>query len=314
MLDKFFMAIASVGKYFIPPVLRPRLRDEYSYFVRRVFDWRSKKNRDQYLKNGTYLKWYAEQSDNDVKDNLVNKRKLPARLDWMKEGIVDLNTAKKLGLQPNNTLLDYGCGFLRSGNHFIAYLNDGNYFANDASGERIAYGKTVTAEILSQKTFQQKNPRFYVNEDNTFDWLDGKKFDFIWSCSVLAHMPQADIECLFDNIKKVMHEKSIFLFTYSCADMNKFREWENASVEERKSGIHDIVTKKNHMFIIRALKAKQGKDCIEVDALNWFHTLDFYKKIVEPRGYAIEDVSYALPNEDGRYDYAARLAKVTLLH
>jgi len=231
----------------------------------------------------------------------------------MKEGAIDLDTIKKLGLQPENSLLDFGCGFMRSGNHFIHYLDEGNYSANDASGERIAYGKTVTADILGKEAFEQKDPHFYVNEDNSFDWLNGKKFDFIWSCSVLAHMPQADIECLFDSIKKAMHEKSVFLFTYSCADIEMFREWEHASAEERKAGIHDIVTKKNHMFIIRALKGKHGKDCIEVDSLNWFHTLDFYKKIVEPRGYAIEDVSDALPKEDGRYDYAARLAKVTLL-
>ena len=126
-------------------------------------------------------------------------------------------------------------------------------------------------------------------------------------------MPESDIECLFENIKKIMHEKSVFLFTYSCADINQFRQWENLSKKEREKGIYELVRKRNHLFITRALKANQGKDCVEVDSVNWFHTLNFYKKLAEPRGYVIEDVTDLLPKEDSPgFDYPSRLAKVTL--
>lgn len=43
MLYNFFMNVARIGKYLVPPPLRPRLREEYTYFVRNVYDRRVKK-------------------------------------------------------------------------------------------------------------------------------------------------------------------------------------------------------------------------------------------------------------------------------
>ena len=163
-LDHFFMTTARVAKYLVPPSLRPRLREEYSYFVRGVHDWRMKKKRDRCLKAGTpYLEWYASQCDDAAKNNLTNIKKIPVRLDWMKSGVLQLHAAIKAGLQPNNTFLEFGCGRLRAGNHFIHYLNDGNYSANDASYERIFYGKKDTADILGEAAFEQKKPNFLIN-------------------------------------------------------------------------------------------------------------------------------------------------------
>lgn len=307
------MTIARIGKYIVPRPLRPRLREEYTYFVRKVFDRRVKKSRDQFLKEGTYLRWYAEQCDNDAKTNLATKNKIPARLDWMKAGVNQLNAAIQCGLQPQNTLLEFGCGFMRAGNHFIAYLDDETYTGNDASGERIKHGSKVVADIIGQDIYDRKNPHFYVNQDNSFDWAEGNKYDYIWSCSVLAHMPEDDIDDLFANIKKVMHENSMFLFTYSCAEIDKFRQWEHDSSKDRKKGIRQLVKKRNHMFIIRALEAGREEDCIEVDTVNWFHTFNFYQKLADKYGYEIEDVSGVLPKEDCiGFDYPSRLAKVTL--
>ena len=317
MLYNFFMNVARIGKYLVPPPLRPRLREEYTYFVRNVYDRRVKKNRDSYMKNGTYLDWYAEQCDNDAKNNLSSNnsdaKKVPARLDWMGTGVGQLSMAVELGLKPQHTLLEFGCGFMRAANHFIGYLDDSNYSGNDASAERVAHGGKVTAEILGAEVYRRKNPHLYVNKDNTFDWVTGQTFDFIWSCSVLAHMPEADIATLLANVRKIMNEKSAFIFSYSTAELDKFRRWEHCSPDERKKGIRERAKQRNHMFIVRALQAHQGEDCIEVDTVNWFHTLNFYKKICEPLGLEVSDISHILQKEDcPGYDYAARLARVTL--
>ena len=61
---------------------------------------------------------------------------------------------------------------LRAGNHFIAYLDDGKYSGNDPSPQRIERGKKIAKKVLGDELFHQKDPHFYVNRDNYFDWAD----------------------------------------------------------------------------------------------------------------------------------------------
>ena len=99
MLENFFMNVAGVGKYFIPPSLRPRLREEYSYFVRAVFERRQLKDRTQFMKSkGTYLEWYAKESDDTETDHFSNEDNIGDKIDLLKTGTEQLTTAIKAGL------------------------------------------------------------------------------------------------------------------------------------------------------------------------------------------------------------------------
>ena len=97
-----------------------------------------------------------------------------------------------MGLKKNSTLLEYGCGWLRSAKHFINFLKKDSYFGIDPVKNRIDKGfEFFEINVL------KKNPRFHVNKDNTFDFVKNEKFDFIWCHAVFGHIPESDIVTIF---------------------------------------------------------------------------------------------------------------------
>ena len=103
---------------------------------------------------------------------------------------------------------EFGCGFLRSGSHFIRFLDKGNYSANDAAGVRIERAKEIFKDLIREKA-----PRLYINRDNSLSWID-RKVDYVWARAVFGHMPEQDIVETIRNIRTIMHGSSVFLFSY----------------------------------------------------------------------------------------------------
>lgn len=107
-------------------------------------------------------------------------------------GKLQFEFLKQNGLNPNNTLLDIGCGSLRGGEYFIEYLNESNYTGIDISEEAIESGKNmINDEILADK-----QPNFHINNNLKFDEVD-EKFDYAIAQSVFTHLPESNVrECL----------------------------------------------------------------------------------------------------------------------
>jgi len=153
-------------------------------------------------------------------DGFVNVETLDAedsdamrRFEYYINGDPDsLGIAKSFGLRPHHTLHEFGVGFLRTAQHFINYLDAGNFSGNDASNARIEFG----SEYFRRKmAFDAKRPKLIANTDNSFDWMDGCKVDYFWSLAVFVHMPPEDIEETFNNMRKILKPNAVVLFTYS---------------------------------------------------------------------------------------------------
>lgn len=78
---------------------------------------------------------------------------------------------KEQELMPHHTLLDVGCGALRSGKHIIPYLDEQNYFGLDRMPELIEYGLN---EVLEKNTVDNKKPNLSVNSDFNFGFVNKK--------------------------------------------------------------------------------------------------------------------------------------------
>lgn len=116
------------------------------------------------------------------------------------------------GLRPNHRLLDLGCGVIRSGRHFIEYLNKDRYFGVDMSVEAIYYAADI---IQGQQTLREKHPRVVASNGKfTFDWFNGPKYDWIWMGSVVNHIMPEHFEDLLGNVGKAMHPKTKLMFTF----------------------------------------------------------------------------------------------------
>lgn len=220
----------------------------------------------------SYLKWYADTLDRWAAprdaEGLARKRAALAE-----SGAEDLAVLKGFGLKPTSTLHEYGCGQLRSALHFCEYLEPGNFSANDASRGRIDLGLELFGDRI-----RPRRPNFIVNPDNSFDWLQGRTFDFLWCHAVFGHMPAEDVEDTIANLPKAMHAGSAFYFTY----------------DEPRLQIPDATD-----------------EIVRIDARNWLQAFAFFERVARKYGLAIEDVSAAIrPYESFRKHMClARLTK-----
>lgn len=104
------------------------------------------------------------------------------------------------GLNCSNTLLDIGCGSLRGGEHYIEYLNQGNYTGMDISAAAIEEGINRIDELICLN-----NPSFIINDNLKFEDNDlMKSYDYAIAQSVFTHLPQHLIHECLRNIEKVV--------------------------------------------------------------------------------------------------------------
>lgn len=152
-----------------------------------------------------YLKKYTEDTDKNIIDD---PQKAIGGM-WKEIGDLQYNFMINQGLKPESTLLDLGCGTLRAGIIFINYLNKRKYFGQDVSKEAIDYAnKSVKGYMLDEKS-----PKFFLTGDLTFKHTK-RKYDYILAQSVFSHLPFELIQTCFENIGKIMHDKSRFYFTF----------------------------------------------------------------------------------------------------
>lgn len=135
---------------------------------------------------------------------------------WEEMGQLQFDFLVSRGLEPDHRLLDIGCGTLRGGRHFIRYLRPGNYTGIDISPKALEFAN----QLLEKEDLSGKRPRLILNVEKTltFGQFPGEQFDYLFAQSVFTHLPQQFIEECFANISRIMHEESLFFFTFWPAD------------------------------------------------------------------------------------------------
>ena len=129
---------------------------------------------------------------------------------WEEVGALQFDFLCGKGLKPRHRLLDIGCGSLRGGLRFIAYLDTENYCGIDINPDILEAGR----QELKAAALAHKKPVIRVNDNLNFDDFEGMRFDFILALAVFTHMPPEDIEICLKNIHKVMAPGALFFATY----------------------------------------------------------------------------------------------------
>jgi SAM-dependent methyltransferase len=172
----------------------------------------------QHLAKGTsYAEYYANRMNRIVTRNP----------DWglNLDRLFQFEYLKTHGLTPQSTLLDYGCGALAAGIHFIAYLELGKYVGLDISGEVLREGE----RRLKRAGLKGRQPNLCLLDGDLVAVLGERKFDFLWAQSVLTHMPPDDILTLLRDIRRHMHGRSQlfagFAHTKGKPGQKQFKDW-----------------------------------------------------------------------------------------
>jgi hypothetical protein len=129
---------------------------------------------------------------------------------WEEIGTAQFAFMVRLGLTPQDTLVDVACGSLRAGRLFVPYLEPGHYLGLDHHAWLIEAGlKHEIPDLLRR----DKQPEFVVS-----DRFEFRKFrnhpNFGIANSLFSHLTKADILLCLRNLKPHMQPGGRFFATF----------------------------------------------------------------------------------------------------
>jgi SAM-dependent methyltransferase len=129
---------------------------------------------------------------------------------WEELGRLQFDFLVARGLAPHHYLLDIGCGPLRGGRLFIAYLEPGHYLGIDKEEDLIAAGIELE---LGRDLLEQKRPQLLVSSEFAFERF-GAAPDVALAQSVFTHLPPAHIAACLGRLQPRMAPRGALYATY----------------------------------------------------------------------------------------------------
>jgi hypothetical protein len=133
--------------------------------------------------------------------------------EFRKRGRKEFDWFLRRNLRRDMTCIDYGCGNLRIGQHFIDYLDSGRYLGLDIIDS--FYRDSLT--MLDGKIIARSQPRFLVISDETLQRASAARADLIFATTVIRHVPPQELTMFFGNVIGLMHETSVAIVHYKTA-------------------------------------------------------------------------------------------------
>jgi len=115
------------------------------------------------------------------------------------------------GLEPRHRLLDVGCGAMRGGVHFAAFLDPGNYYGIDVNDRLLEAARRVE---LPAAGLTERVPAENLRVTATFESDFGVGFDFALAQSVFSHLPLNHIRLCMFQVAKAMQPGGRFFATF----------------------------------------------------------------------------------------------------
>lgn len=104
------------------------------------------------------------------------------------------------GVLPEMRIVDYGCGSLRVGQHAIRFADRGNYWGIDVSDTFFDEGRN----LLEPEFIDNKRPRLSVISDPLIDLIGVWQPHFIFSHTVIQHIPKTELPTYFERLARMM--------------------------------------------------------------------------------------------------------------
>lgn len=120
--------------------------------------------------------------------------------DWWEAGRVTFERYLKLfPIQPASKVVDYGCGSLRIGAHFIRYLNPRRYFGLDVTTALVDVGK----ELMGSDLVAERKPLFGAIGEQALARAADFGADFVCSTAVAYHVHPDEAPVYFGNLARL---------------------------------------------------------------------------------------------------------------
>jgi len=133
--------------------------------------------------------------------------------EFRKRGWKEFDWFLRRNLRCDMTCIDYGCGNLRIGQHFIEYLEARRYLGLDIIDSFYRDGLTM----IDGKIISRSQPRFLVISDEALQRASAARADLIFATTVIQHVPPQELTMFFGNVIGLMHETSVAIVHYKTA-------------------------------------------------------------------------------------------------
>jgi ABC-2 type transport system ATP-binding protein len=104
---------------------------------------------------------------------------------WDEAGELHMAFLRRQGLKPSDSVLDVGCGSLRTGVRLLKYLDAGRYVGIDLDAALIAAGTTLEAPLTGADS---SRGQYFVGNAVDLSGVEGN-FDVIWMNGLLQDLP-----------------------------------------------------------------------------------------------------------------------------
>jgi SAM-dependent methyltransferase len=133
---------------------------------------------------------------------------LKSGLPWAESGAKQFDIYRRLfGITPDKRLVDYGCGSLRLGVHFIRLLDPGHYVGLDPIPRLVAWGEKLAGDLLTEKgaTARPFSPEAIA---------DAEAFgaDFVMSHAVAFHIHPDETAEYFGTLARLARKPGATVF------------------------------------------------------------------------------------------------------
>lgn len=194
---------------------RSRLSFKVGYAIShptRILRYARRRARDAWLwrKSGDHVSYYRAVMRSDAARSREGAVGSHTHESWLRIGQLQFDYATSHGLKPDARMLEIGCGDLRAGRLFIAYLDPGNYYGIDISPDiLLAAQDTVAEHGLSAKL-----PHLTVVRNLRLHFLPDATFDFVHAHSVFSHSPIEVVDECLAHVGRIMAPAGFFDFTF----------------------------------------------------------------------------------------------------
>ena len=127
-----------------------------------------------------------------------------------KIGRYTLESLQTVGLRPEHTVLDVGCGTLRLGYWLVRFLDPDRYFGLEPNKGYVRIG---LEHAIGPELAAEKRPRFDYNESFDFSPF-GVHFDFVVARSIFSHASPRLVVRALESFRDNTSENAVMLASY----------------------------------------------------------------------------------------------------
>lgn len=163
----------------------------------------------QIYRDHDYIDAYALHTDKRVLDNGY-KAAVGSGENWDTHGDLQRDFLIAVGMKPNHSLLEIGCGTGRLARKVVPYLDVGHYCGIDISIQAV-----ISASSLSDSEgWAERKPEFLFRE------YPNRKFDFAWAFSVFIHLPPNYCEGVMAKVASCLAPAGRFYWSFTPEERN----------------------------------------------------------------------------------------------